>query len=588
MNLADFQANDLTGLVVAEMLYRLGIEDVVASPGSRSTPLTCAFAMDGRFSVYPVLDERSAGFFALGIAKSKRKPVVLLCTSGTATANYLPAIVEARYSHTPLLVLTTDRPPQQQDCHAGQTVDQVGMYRSYVNWQHNLAVPRSTEQHLRYVRETIKTALVRSLEPQAGVAHLNFPFEEPLCPEFDEPTRDAMKAFVLGLLESNLDLPATVADDSQTPISEKLREILQENQRAMIVVGPGYYGNSDSVTGDILEISKSLAAPILADALNPFRNCIDAEASIIRNYEFILRSEKMLSDLRPDLVFQLGDFPTSKTLRAALREWDAPLIRLGKGIDNRDPEFSRLIASEVSISGLRRTLLNRGSDSGYRDDWIRIDRELDSVKLSVLESTAPWTESRLCHELSGIIASPCDLFVSNSMIVRDMEVFWSGNSHVRRVICNRGANGIDGIVSTAFGTAKPDHPVICLIGDLAFLHDAGGLLLKKQLSENQRIAFLVLDNHGGGIFEHLPISKHNPPYEEYFATPQDVDVQKLCDAYQLRYVALGDPQSLRGSLKSFLEEDTDSVCLHLRFDRKESYRVRKEVTASTIELLNQL
>ena len=589
MNLADFQANELASLIMAETIHKVGITDIVMSPGSRSTPLTYTFATDSRFATYPVLDERSAGFFALGLAKNKRCPVVLLCTSGTASANYLPAIVEARYSHTPLIVLTADRPPHQQDCHAGQTIDQVGIYSNFVNWQLTLALPQSTETHLRYLRETMKAACVRAMNPQPGVVHFNVPFEEPLCPASTDSERETMRLFIAGMLASEIDIPTMAHYDASAPVSESILRRVQECEKPLIVVGPCYAGADEPMVCDLVELAGKLKAPIVADALNPLRNHAQAEHLLVRNFEFLLRSEKQKEGLKPDLVLLLGDLPTSKTLRGALNNWGCDLICLGQGIDNRDPGLSQLVANQVSIGGLRAAITKDRKLNDYIEQWKDRDDRVERAKTTAFDKLQEWAEPVLCRELASMLSSTSDLFVSNSMIVRDMEAYWLGSSKVQRVLTNRGANGIDGIVSTAFGAAKSRRPLLCLTGDLAFLHDAGGLLLKKHLVAGERIAFLLLDNKGGGIFEHLPISKRNPPFETYFATPQEVDVKKLCESYHIDYQSITDQQSLAENLGEFLSGKTGNcVCMHLKFDRKASYRLRKEVTACMMDLINEL
>lgn len=530
-------------------------------------------------------------FFALGIAKQKKKPVVLLCTSGTASANYLPAIVEAHYSHTPLIVLTADRPPYHQECHAGQTINQTGIYNAFVNWQSTLETPQLSLDYLCYLRETIKSACIRAIRPQPGVVHLNVPFDEPLTPEASETNQNLLNTYVASNISAALEIPSEVNYDSVVyGLSEKLIDRIQGCQRLLFIAGPGYYGNEDSVTHDIIRLCRKLSAPILADALNPLRNNEEAESLTIHNYEFLLRSENLLETLKPDLVLQFGDLPTSKTLRTALTKWNPDLIRLGASFDNQDPSFSQLIAEGVSIAELNsRVLLKDNTGYDYLGKWADTDKRITTEKSVILGELLKSTESVLCHELSTIIDAPCNLFVSNSMIIRDMEVFWRGNKQIDRVFSNRGANGIDGIVSTAFGVAKSEKPLLCLIGDLAFFHDSGGLLLRKQLENKQRVAFILLDNKGGGIFEHLPISKLNPPFESHFATPQDVDVQKLCEAYHVQYQHAVNLESLGKSIQSFLSGKThESLCLHLKYNRKESYEIRKTVASRVASLLNQL
>lgn len=590
MDLSNYQANEIAGLVWCETLSKLGIIDIVISPGSRSTPLTYAFAMDERLHTYPVLDERSAGFFALGIAKQSKKPVVLLCTSGSAAANYFPAIVEARYAHTPLIVITTDRPPEQQDCHAGQTIDQTGIYHSFTNWAHVMALPEASLDFIKYARETIKHASSRSMSPQLGVVHLNVPFKEPLTPQAGEAESTRLKDYIASKVSIDLALPTTLSAESNGDrLPSALLQKIKKSQSILIVVGPGYQAVEEDTTKALLELAGSLSSPIIADALNPLRNVKTSSEDLIGNFEFLLRSEKQRQVLKPELILQYGDLPTSKNLRAAMNEWDTALVRLGGSLDNQDPSFSQLFAESVSIKALHQELPNGNPKSNaYKSLWLQMDQQVEREKQTAIEQTSVFTESVLCSHLADFIQSPCNLFISNSMVIRDMEAFWKGSPYVRCVFSNRGANGIDGIVSTAFGLAKNELPLLCMLGDLTFLHDSGAPMLRTHLQRNERVAFVLLDNDGGGLFEHLPISKWDPPFESHFAVPQNVNFGKLCEAHGLAYFKAKDLEVFGDKLKSFLSgEIKESICLHLKFNRKMSYRTRKEIAARINETFNK-
>jgi 2-succinyl-5-enolpyruvyl-6-hydroxy-3-cyclohexene-1-carboxylate synthase len=582
--------NDWAAITWVKVLLGCGLKRAVISPGSRSTPLAYALAMETAIETHPVLDERSAAFFALGLAKSSHKPVLLLCTSGTASANYLPAIAEACYSQTPLIVVTADRPAEMQEVHAGQTILQTGIYRSFAQHEVVLGIPEPTLAYVRYLRSTLGHAWFRASHPQCGVVHLNVPFRDPLHPQWTENSRREAQSALQSILQNTISVSVTdtVVDENDTrscPGFHSLPPPL-ESCRGLIVAGPSYQESSNPDWKKLLDLASSRGFPIVADALNPLRNLDTDKSTVCRHYEWYLSDSDKLERLKPDWVLQIGDLPTGKNLRHALQHWDVPAIPAGAGMDNIDPLHChtpyRLPDLDSALSWLSQYPVPQGEPI-LRESWICLDERCRSWLANRMPSLDSWVEPSLCHHLPTLLPAPCRLFAGNSMIIRDLENYWPGSAFVTQVLSNRGANGIDGLVSTAFGAAMKGTPVFCLVGDLSFLHDSGALMLKQHLTRSQRLIILLLDNHGGGIFEHLPISRENPPFEAYFATPQQVNFQAFCEAFGVAYRTAETLENIKSHIADALAPTAQTICcIHLAYDRKRSAQWRRELTGSIL------
>jgi 2-succinyl-5-enolpyruvyl-6-hydroxy-3-cyclohexene-1-carboxylate synthase len=558
--------NSLWCGVLVETLVRLGLQQAIISPGSRSAPLTFAFARHPEVECIPLLDERSAGFFALGLAKQQRRPVVLVCTSGTAAANYLPAVVEAHESGVPLLVLTADRPPELRDCHSGQTIDQNKIYGDYVKHQHECAVPDASLAMLRYLRQTVVHAYRRTLAPDAGPVHLNCPFRDPLPPLADQatmPSEKAMKEFFNGI--SGETFPAVAA---KLPPKRWLT-------RGVIVVGP-----NESLDGKVFarcvgRISRSLGWPVLADALSPVRMHAAQAGHVVVHYDTLLRDESAAMTLRPDQVICVGGWPTSKVLRAWLQKSDPEVMLLTERGANEDGLHLRTRVQRASLSAWSAGFSASRRANRFIQDWQERDRRVARQLSAALRRVAGLIEPKwpgvLAAELP--IGTPC--FIASSMPVRDAEYFWPAGNRGQRLFFNRGANGIDGTLSTAMGLAHGGSPTVLVTGDLALLHDTNGFLARPKLKGS--LTIVLINNQGGGIFEHLPVAQFEPIFEEYFATPQQVDFAKLCAAYGADHVVIKDERQL-GKLVAKLPRSGIRV-LELRTNRKQDAAFRKQLFA---------
>lgn len=528
--------NMFWGGVIAEVLVRLGVQYAVIAPGSRSGPLTIGFASNKKLKAIPVLDERSAGFFALGLAKQTHRPVVLICSSGTAAANFYPAIIEARMSKVPLIVLTADRPPEARECHSGQTIDQVKMYGDYAVFYKELALPEAEFDLFYYLRQTISHAFERSIYPQAGPVHLNVPFRDPLAPIQDDSFGAFLKEFDLDQFFNE------VVNSSNKSIDFKIdnhsliyREIASAN-KGLIVVGTVQYQNPEEFVELLSQFARSLGWPVLAEGLSPVRNYETKFPALITRYDTILRNPDLAESLKPEHVIQIGNLPTSKILRAWLKSNKAKTWILEASSENIDPTHGNATFMRINPSLFMKYFNSNkkvSSNTSYAQLWNQLEFQADSLIASSLEKCDWPFEGKVAWLLSKNLPKATPVFIATSMPVRDVEFFWQKNDLKIQPFFNRGANGIDGIVSTALGVAHENKPAVLLVGDLTLLHDSNGLLIKNYFKGS--LTIVLINNEGGRLFEFLPIAQFGSIFEEYFITPQDANFEKLAQYHGFDY-----------------------------------------------------
>ncbi|NES20931.1 MAG: 2-succinyl-5-enolpyruvyl-6-hydroxy-3-cyclohexene-1-carboxylic-acid synthase [Symploca sp. SIO3E6] len=601
--------NTIWSSILVETLSRLGLTTAVVCPGSRSTPLTVAFAqrsqtnLGKQLEVIPVLDERSAAFFALGIARQSGCPVVLVCTSGTAAANFYPAVIEARESRVPLLVLTADRPPELRDCHSGQTIDQIKLYGNYPNWQVSLAVPSVEIGMLRYLRQTVIHAWERTFLPDSGPVHLNLPFREPLAPV---PQLDT------DVLPSPFDLEdffAAISPASQppsSPVSQLLGYLYQEwqqEQQGIIIAGPAQPQNPRAYCEAIAQLCQTLGWPVLAEGLSPVRNYAQLNPYLISTYDLILRNQQLAHKLKPTMVIQIGELPTSKKLRAWLNDSQPQRWVIDSSNDNLDSLHGQTTHLRIDLSVVSsqwlltphqphqitetpplpssfspyHTSQKQNHKMGrkptkYRHKWCAAEAKVRAAVDQRMSSISDLFEGKAAWLFSQTLPPETPLFIANSMPVRDIEYFWSPGNLGIRPYFNRGANGIDGTLSTALGIAHQNQSSVILTGDLALLHDTNGFLLRSKFVGH--LTIVLINNNGGGIFEMLPISQFEPPFEEFFATPQAVNFAQLCRTYGVEHQLIESWEELKPLLNPLPTEGIR--VLELRTNRKADAKWRKE------------
>lgn len=558
----DFRnTNALWGSVLVETLVRLGVKQAVVSPGSRSTPLTIALARHPQIEAVPVLDERSAAFFALGLAKRSRRPVVLLCTSGTAGANYFPAVIEAHESGVPLLVITADRPPEMRDCASGQTIDQQKLFGAHVSFYHELAAPEPTLARLGYLRQTIAHAVSRTLTPTPGPVHLNAPFRDPL-PPIEDGTARGLEGQLDESFFSHLEQPLPAV--TQTTLWQR-----PTTARGLIVAGPAAPESVIHYVTLCRGLAEKLGWPVLADALSPLRTHATA-GEVVTCYDAILRDPALARDLAPRTVLCLGGWPTSKVLRGWLEASGAEILLVSNSAANRDALHGKTRQITAPVESLA-VAGEKIADASYRVQWHRAETAARAAIDAAMEREAVLFEGKACWLLARHLPVETPVFVASSMPVRDVEYFWPANARGQRLFFNRGANGIDGTLSTALGIAHGGQPAVMLTGDLALLHDANGFLLRPKLRGS--LTIVLINNRGGGIFEHLPVAQFDPPFEEFFATPQDVDFAMLCAAHGVEHVHVKDWAEFERRISAL---PTSGVrVLELSTDRKRDAATRK-------------
>ena len=570
-------ANTLWGALTAEILQRLGLCFAVVSPGSRSTPLALAFALSSNVESIPVLDERSAGFFALGLAKSRHRPVALVCTSGTAAANFFPALVEAKESAVPLIVLTADRPPELRFCQSGQTIDQQKLYGQYAQFYAELSLPSCKPARLRYLRQSLIHAWERALYPAKGPVHLNFPFREPLAlfPGMEPP---ALKShFRISELLSHVE-PLPEMEPSLTEVRTRpfSSEMLKQ-RNGLIIAGPVSPEDSENYVQALALISKRLGWPILADGLNPLRSQAKGNPYLICHYDIILRNPEVAGSLEPDAVLSIGPLPVSKVLRKWLEKREVKTWVLDPRPDNMDPLHRPAIPLHLSVEALSLLLEGKEKAKGkFCRRWLSAERKAARSLRQCLDQCHSLFEGRVAYLLSRYLPGNTPVFIANSMPVRDVEAFWQPGNRLSRLYFNRGANGIDGSLSTALGVAHRNRSSVLLAGDLALLHDTNGFLAARKLMGH--LSIVLINNKGGGIFESLPVSSFGSLFEDYFATPQAVSFSVLAQAYGVDYHCLASLDELPPMIKKLPSHGVRLI--EIPTDRKKDMLWRRQTFQS--------
>jgi 2-succinyl-5-enolpyruvyl-6-hydroxy-3-cyclohexene-1-carboxylate synthase len=566
-------------------LARAGVTQLCFCPGSRSTPLAMTFAADPRFKLWQHLDERSAAFFALGLAKAHGRPALVLCTSGSAAANFFPAIVEARYARVPLIVLTADRPPELRDFGAPQTIDQLKLFGDYPKWFVEMALPDASADVLRYARTVAARAVAESLAAPAGVVHLNFPFREPLVP--DLPGLTAPRP--AGLARAD-DRPYSIVSPGVRAVDaaaiERLAAELHSVERGLIIAGM----QSDPAFPEALaRLSAALGYPILADPLSQVRCGPHDRANVIDSYDAFLRDASVVERLAPEVVLRFGAMPTSKPVLQYLQqhasarqilidgggEWpDA--ARLASDVIHADPTHlcDQLVETPLSLQGTP-----KGRDGGEGHGWLATWRDIhrrtrQAVAAQVAEFTEPF-EGRVFTELAACLPERATVFASSSMPVRDLDTFFPGDERPLRFLSNRGANGIDGVVSTALGvSAATGDPLVLVIGDLALYHDMNGLLAAKL--HRLRATVILINNDGGGIFSFLPQAAHPEHFEQLFGTPHGLAFKPAAELYGATYRRVETWADFRAAVRAGVHGDRLMI-VEMRTDRQSNVTMHRQV-----------
>ncbi|MGA0863687.1 MAG: 2-succinyl-5-enolpyruvyl-6-hydroxy-3-cyclohexene-1-carboxylic-acid synthase [Ilumatobacteraceae bacterium] len=516
-----------------------GLRHAVVAPGSRSTPLALALADHGGLEVHVFHDERSAAFAALGIGIASGEPAILLCTSGTAAAHFHAAVIEAHLSDVPMVVCTADRPPELRDVGAPQTIDQTKLFGDAVRWFHDPGVASFDASH------TWRSLAARCVDiatgQRPGPVHLNLPFREPLVGDVAELPPARSGAWSQTIYPS-MPAPSDLGDVAR----------LVSGVRGVIVAGRGS-------EPEVLDLARALGWPVLADAVSGLRDC---DPSVVVAFDAILRSSAAASRLAADVVVRVGAPPASKVLSQWLTATGAPLVQVSPTESVVDPDHRVRHRVVGSVSEVCRLLAR--SVEAVSDEWLGLWSTAETAAQTAISTWCAknWSEQTAARTVTDSMARGSRLVVSSSMPIRDVEWFGTVTPGVV-VSSNRGANGIDGVVSTAVGVALASgKPTVLLIGDVALLHDSNGLV--GLASRGVDLSVVVTNNDGGSIFSFLPQATQvsHETFEKIYGTPHGVSFAHLAAAHGLRHVDVSDTAGLAQAVRQ-----GGPVLIEARFDR---------------------
>ena len=498
-----------------EELYRCGMRHAVTSPGSRNAPLALTLAAQEGVEAVSVLDERSAGFVALGMAKASGRPVAVTCTSGTAAANLHPAVVEAWEARVPLIVLTADRPPELREIGAGQAIDQIKLYGSAAKWFVEVGTHDPSRETAIHHRALACRAYFTAAGGRPGPVHLNFPLREPLAPAPEELEAADWEGRENGRPWTEL------REHASAPHSDDVHDVasrLAAEPRGVIVCGPCHEDVADAAS----RLAAETGWPLLAEPTSGVR-CGDHDRShVIAHYDVLLRVEKFAREHAPGLVLRVGDMPTSKPLRSFVAQ-SSQIVIDPHGAWHEPTRTAELLVQAAAAPTLDALASAVEMRSAARDEgWLAGWSDADARVWAAVEAAPDGFEGKVLASLEPELPDEAIVWVSSSMPIRDVEAYFPQSAKRLRFLANRGANGIDGVVSSAMGAAIAGGlPTWLLIGELALQHDAGGLLAARRAGIQLEI--VCINNGGGGIFDFLPVAEHADPaaYEAHIATPSE-------------------------------------------------------------------
>ena len=615
--------NEYIAALVDEF-YQLGVRHAVFSPGSRSTTMAMLFTEYEGFETYMNIDERSASFMALGIAKAHKEPTVLVCTSGSAVAHYLPAILESQYSGVPLIVLSADRPHTLLHTGAPQTVDQQKIFGTAVNYYEELAVPQD-EHYYTYPRQVARKAYMKAMDTKKGPVHINVPLFEPLVPELDR------KHFVMGRSpykvfkpnygdvfsyqnrSNNTSNPSNVSNASNVSYTKNTTDnntnnpnnsnlLFAQYKRVLILAGPQI--DVDEVES-IHSFAENLQAPILADPLSNVRRCHKAGAIddnhevasnhnndtnmtqdkqvsdvVISTYDAFLADKDLWSVLKPDCVIQFGQIVVSKRVQQMVASWDnVEYIEVNPTMDSMNPMGKTTIHMQTSIDMFTYLFAVKNESNAYLNRWQCLDVAGKAQLSTAIEEPSSF-EGRTIRELQQHIPDNSQVLVANSMTIRDFDYFWFSGESDAVLYGNRGVNGIDGTVSTALGLAANGQPTYLVTGDLSLFHDLNGLAVAK--THNLNLTIILHNNDGGGIFEYLP-QKGTKYFDYLFSTSQGLDYSGVAKLYGCGYTKISSPDELVPVLAKVSEESGVHI-IEIPTDREYSRQLHRKYTKVSVDM----
>lgn len=566
--------NTLWTSLMVEELVRQGVTYFCISPGSRSTPLAISAANNSAVKTMVHFDERGAAFHALGYARATQRPAVLISTSGTAGANYYPAIIEAAMDGLPMIVMTADRPPELQYTGANQTIEQTHLFGQYVRWDVTISPP-DTAQSPQSLLTLVDEAVYLCQRSPGGPVHLNCQFREPLEPVYTEDDFSEYLAPIHHWIDSSLPytqkFPGTIRADAQT-----VRDIggkLERTMQGLIIVGRL---TSDPDREAVLSLADHLHWPVFPDILSGLRLGFQAKENFIFNYDQLLLSNNLPQF---DLVLHLGGKITSKRLLTFLeKNRSLHYIHVKNHPYRSDPHHCVTDDVDTDIAWFCHHL-QQNVPAFTRPDIVahlrRWATTIEKATQSYLESTTLINEIMVSRLISLKVSPDLALFLGSSMPIRDMDMFACAEGRPTRIAANRGASGIDGTIASATGLAVGMNiPVIALVGDLAALHDLNSLALVRAI--NQPVILIVINNNGGGIFNLLPIANYSRDFEKFFGTPHGLTFKLVARMFHLDYFHPETQDALEFALDLAIK-NKKSILIEVNTDRQNNARLHQSL-----------
>lgn len=571
-------------------LCDLGIRFASISPGSRSTPLTVAFAEQKKIKCFVHIDERVSGFFALGLAKASGTPVAIVTTSGTATVELYPSIIEAYQQRIPLIICTADRPPELLNTGANQTINQWNLYKNHIRWFKYIGLPQLSVKRITNLQQIAVRAFETSLKVNKGPVHLNFPFRKPLEPNSftDEADEEILKT-----IENTISLQANIYGNEflskrEIKLYTKIAEKIIATENGLIIVGPKEY--DQEFVSKVKLLSKISGYPILADGVSHLRfKTLVSDNNICCNYNAYLRSQKFRHNYQPGLILHFGRTVTSVFLQSYIEQSEPQRFLINEEGDLFGPsrrsrvlKFNPVTFCDNLIKILKENKFNR------KHNWIKLFKKAETlteeIKSELLSKSNLKIEPKVFSELISIIPANTKIMVGNSLPIRDFDNFVGKSNKNLKLFFNRGASGIDGVTSTALGIASVEKPTILITGDLSFIHDLNALLPAKKYSI--QLVVILINNNGSGIFEMLPISSEKKLFNTFFKTPHNLNISALVKSYGLNHNLIKDIKDFQNKLKSTLLKKSLTV-LEIKTDTSLSKKMRKNYWSDVVKKIEK-
>lgn len=563
---------------IVQQLYNYGVRDVCISPGSRNTPLTLAFAANKKIKKHVIIDERSSGFFALGISKLQKSLTAVLTTSGTAVAELYPAIIEAYFEKIPLIIITADRPHYLRNSGANQTINQDNIFHNHIRAFADLGLPNLNYKSFQKLRRNIDNVFEIIFSPKSGPVHFNVQFEKPFEPS---NITDNIDEILFNKANALFDEVKTFASAEYQMISKNILNLISGAKKILIISG----NNCESTEKVYLaKIADYLKAPVITGILSSLR--LDGNCYCIKNASSFLRDGGIKQKVEPDLILQFGFASISNSILDFIAQSRAVKVSINPYNEKYDPSLTTKYSIQSTAEKFYQSLLFskiKKTDLTYVELLRNIDSKTQYFKNDFVQRQTIIFEWKIYNEVLKSLPEESNLMISNSLAIRDFDYLVDENKKIN-IFSNRGASGIDGIISTAAGIYKSTKTFTYLIiGDLAFLYDLNALHLINQ--KNIPLKIILINNNGGGIFDLLPIAKEKIDFVKYFKTPIDISFKGIVKSFNGNYSNPKTLEQLKTALKSIISSEKFSV-IEFNINSTDSAKMKLKFWKQLAEYLN--